>query len=88
MEEMGFLQTSISKKLDLLATETVCESLPPSSHPIYTGMVVEVNKQLNEGFKDLSKSLNDCAGDQMETIAGQHSRFTSDQEVSILEVQL
>ena len=87
-QEMKALQSSISNKIDVLSKETGGEIMSLASHPVYTGIVADVNKQLRDTYKSLSKSIMDCSGDKLEEVIENHGSFLADQEKRLLDVQM
>ena len=87
-EQMKSLQLSITNQVDILVQNTAGEAIPPASHAIYTGMTSDVKKQLNGAFRDLSKSLFDCSGANLQAVLTNHEQFHQTQEKRILDVQI
>ena len=87
-EQMKSLQLSICNEIDILTSNTSVENLATPSHAVYTDMTTRVGNQLNGPFRDLSKSILDLSGANLQDVVTNHEQFHQVQHKRLLDVQI
>ena len=88
-ERMKSLRISITNKIDTMETELSAEDVSKLPLATYTDMLNNTEKQLNDSFRELSKSIIDFMIDaEIQTTAADHETFHSTQEKRLVDLQL
>ena len=87
-DQMEALRVTITNKLNVIEKEVVSVSLSTASHSNCTKLLDDVNTQLYEKFPELSKSIIELSGRDLEKVIEEHRTFHSAEEKRSLDFQV
>ena len=88
-EKMTTLRASLELRIQQLVKETGVDSIPSSSHTIFSNMVADVKNKLNKDFRDLAKGIvESSAQTDISTVVRDFEKFCLEQENLILTIEL
>ena len=88
VEQMTSLKVSITNRINAATREQSAETILASSHTAVTDVVGNVEKQLNDSYRQLSKTIINSTSDSSADIIAEHELFYQTQEKRIIDLQL
>ena len=77
---MKSLKVSITNRIDAASKELSAETILASSHTAVTAILSNVEKQLNDSYRQLSKSIINSTSESSTAIVADHEQFYQIQE--------